>query len=144
MASAAAGGNADLLEDQVNVGDHLGHRMLDLNARVHLDEVELAVFVEKLDGADPEIADLAHRFRHRFADRIARARIERGRGAFLPDLLVAALQRTIAFAEVNGVALAVAKHLNFDVTRPLEIFLDVDGVVTEGGLGFGARGRKRD
>ncbi len=63
-----AGGDADLLEDQVDVGDHLGHRMLDLDARVHLDEIELAVLVEEFDGADAEIADLAHRLRHRLAD----------------------------------------------------------------------------
>ena len=56
-----AGGGADLLEDQVDVGDHLGHRMLDLDARVHLDEIELAVLVQELDGADAEIFDLAHR-----------------------------------------------------------------------------------
>jgi hypothetical protein len=29
--------------------------MLDLDAGVHLDEVELAVLVEELDGADAEI-----------------------------------------------------------------------------------------
>ena len=118
--------------------------MLDLNARVHLDEVEFAVLVEELDGADAEIADLAHRFGDRLADRVARAGVERGRGAFLPDLLVAALQRAIALAEMDGMALAVAKHLDFDVARALEIFLDIDGVVAERGLGFGARGRKRD
>ena len=54
-----AGGGADLLEDQVNVGDHLGHRMLDLDARIHLDEIELAVLVEEFDGADAEIVDMS-------------------------------------------------------------------------------------
>ena len=57
----AAGGDADLLEHEVDVGDHLGHRMLDLDAGVHLDEIELAVLVEELDGADAEIFELAHR-----------------------------------------------------------------------------------
>ncbi len=70
----AAGGDADLLEDQIDVGDHLGHRMLDLDARVHLDEIELAVLVEELDGADAEIVDLAHRLGDRLADLVARAR----------------------------------------------------------------------
>src|SRR5262249_50964247 len=140
----AAGGNADLLENQIDVGDHLGHRMLHLNARVHLDEAEFAVFVEKLDGADPKIADRAHGFRDRFADRIARTRVERGRGAFFPDFLVAALQRAVALAQVNRLALAVAKDLDFDMTRSLEIFLDVDGIVTEGGLGFGACRRQSE
>ncbi len=138
-----AGGDADLLEDQVDVGDHLGHRMLDLDARVHLDEIELAVLVEEFDGADAEIGNLAHRLGDRFADLVARLRVERGRGAFLHHLLVAALQRAIALAEMDGLALAVAQHLDFDVARLLQIFLDIDGVVAEGGLGFAARGRQR-
>ena len=58
----------------------------------------------------------------------------------LPDLLVAALQRAVALAEMDGLAGAVAEHLDLDVARLLEIFLDVDGVVAEGGLGLGARG----
>ncbi len=64
-----------------------------------------------------------------------------GRGAgLLPDLLVAALQRAVALAQMHGVALAVAEHLDLDVARAGEILLEIDGVVAEGGLGLGARG----
>ena len=77
----AAGGDADLLEHQVDAGDHLGHRMLDLDARVHLDEVELAVLVEELDRADAEIVELAHRLGDGLADlRRARAALSAGEG----------------------------------------------------------------
>ena len=72
--SSRAGGDADLLEDQVDAGDHLGHRMLDLNARVHFDEIEFAVLVEELDGADAEILHLAHRLGDGLADLVARRR----------------------------------------------------------------------
>src|SRR5256885_11927018 len=41
-----ARGDADLLLDDVDTGDHFGDRVLDLYARIHLDEVELAFFVE--------------------------------------------------------------------------------------------------
>ena len=139
----AAGGDPDLLEDEVDVGDHLGHRMLDLDAGVHLDEIELAVLVQELDRADAEIFELAHRLRDGLADGVARRGVERGRGAFLPDLLVAALQRAVALAEMDGAALAVAEHLDLDVARALQIFLEIDRVVAEGGLGLGARGRER-
>jgi hypothetical protein len=37
----------------------------------------------------------------------------------------------------NGVALAVAEHLDLDVARLGEILLDVDAVVAERGLGLG-------
>ena len=117
--------------------------MLDLDAGVHLDEVELAVLVQEFDGADAEIFELAHRLRHGLADRVARGGVERRRGAFLPDLLVAALQRAVALAEMDGAALAVAEHLNLDVARAFQIFLEIDCVVAERGLGLGARGGKR-
>ena len=38
-----AGGDADLRLDQVDAGDHFGHRVLHLDAGVDLDEVELVV-----------------------------------------------------------------------------------------------------
>jgi hypothetical protein len=47
----AAGGDADLLAHQVDAGHRLGDRMLDLQAGVHLDEVELAVLEQELQGA---------------------------------------------------------------------------------------------
>ncbi len=137
-------GDADLLEDEVDVGDHLGDGMLDLDARVHLDEIELAVLVEKLDGADAEIFQFAHRRGDGLADRLALGGVERGGGALLEDLLVAALQRAVALAEMDGAALAVAEHLDLDVARALEVFLEIDRLVAERGLRFGARGREGD
>ena len=40
-AERLAGGDANLLLDQVDAVDHLGDRMLDLDARVHLHEVDV-------------------------------------------------------------------------------------------------------
>ena len=34
----------ELLFNNVDPGDHLGHRMFDLHTRIHFDEIELAVF----------------------------------------------------------------------------------------------------
>src|SRR5689334_160521 len=56
---------------------------------------------------------------------------------------MAALQRTVAFAEMDGVAFAVAEHLDLDVTRLLKVTLEVNRVVAECRLRFGAGGRKR-
>ena len=41
-----AGGDPQLLGDEVDAGHHLGDRVLDLDARVHLDEVERPALVE--------------------------------------------------------------------------------------------------
>ena len=51
-------GEADLQRHEVEAGHHLGHRMLDLDARVHLEEVELAGvgIDDELDGAGAAIA----------------------------------------------------------------------------------------
>ena len=61
-----------------------------------------------------------------------------GRGSFLEYLLVAALERAIALAEMDRVALAVAKNLELDVARVAEIFLHVDGGIAERRLRLGA------
>ncbi len=64
------------------------------------------------------------------------------RRGFLEHLLVAALERAVALAEVDRVALAVAEHLELDVARVGEIFLHVDRVVAECRARF--RGRLAD
>jgi hypothetical protein len=46
---------------------------------------------------------------------------------------VAALHRAVAFAKVDGVAMIVREHLNFDMPGILKIFLKIDGIVAERG-----------
>ncbi len=53
-------------------------------------------------------------------------------------LLVTALQRAVALAQMDAAPMAVAEHLDLDVARLLEIFLDVDSAVTEGSPRFSA------
>src|SRR3546814_18378519 len=64
-----AGGNTQLPFDQIEPGDHLGHRMLDLQARVHFHDIEVhgtagtgavtIAIVYALDGAGADQADHA-------------------------------------------------------------------------------------
>ena len=138
-----AGGDADLLAHQVDAGHRLGDRMLDLQAGVHLDEVELAVLEQELHGAGAAILELAHGRGGQLADPVALLGVEGGRGGLLQHLLVAALQRAVALAEMHAVAVAVAQHLDLDVARLAEVFLEIDRVVAEGGLGLGAGQRER-
>ena len=72
-----AGGDADLLVHEVDPGDHLGDRMLDLDAGVHLDEVEFAVLVQELHRSRADIAQFLHRAGHRAADARAHVGVER-------------------------------------------------------------------
>ena len=137
------GGDADLLVNQVDAGDHLGDRMLHLDAGVHLDEIELAVLVEELDRSGAGILQLLHRLRDDAADALAHLGIEGRGGTLLPDLLVAALERAIALAEMDRIAPAVAENLDLDMARLFEVLLDIDRIVAEGGLGFRLCGGER-
>ena len=51
-----AAGDSDLPFDEVDAGDHLGDRVLDLQAGVHLEEEELAVLIDELDRAGVVVA----------------------------------------------------------------------------------------
>src|SRR6185312_15461298 len=84
-------GHAELFVDQVDAGDALGDRVFDLQPRIHLDEVELAVLVEKLDRAGARILELSHRGGADLAYLVALLGRDGRRGGLFPDFLVAAL-----------------------------------------------------
>ena len=115
--------------------------MLDLQARVHFQEVEVTVAVDdEFDGAGRGIA---HRLRKRtglFAHRLAGGLVEEGRGRLFDDLLVPALDRAFAFVEVDAIPVLVGQHLNLDVTRLRDELLDEDAVVAEAGRRLVLRG----
>src|ERR687891_727944 len=48
----------DLLLHQVHAGEHLGHGVLDLDTRVHLDKVELFVLDQELHGTSVRVPSL--------------------------------------------------------------------------------------
>ena len=106
--------------------------MLDLEPRVHFEEIEIAVAVDdELDRAGRAVSDRL-RERHRLrAHRRPRRRVEERARRLLDDLLVAALDRAFALAEMHDVAVRVAQHLDLDVARLLDVFLDEDAVVGE-------------
>ncbi len=55
---------------------------------------------------------------------------------------MAALQRTVALVEMNGVAVPVCKDLHLNMARRVDIFLDQDALVAESGLGLAHGGAK--
>src|SRR3546814_1170397 len=91
--------------------------MLDLHAGVHRDEVEAPVLVQELERAGAAVADAHAGFGADLADLGPLFVGDAGRGRFLDHLLVAALHRTVALAQVDRVALAVGQHLDLDVAR---------------------------
>ena len=75
------GGNAQLLLDEVDAGDHLGDRMLHLDTGVHLDEIELAVLVQELEGTRTAVADLETGAHTALTDELAHLVGDAGAGA---------------------------------------------------------------
>ena len=64
-------------------------------------------------------------------------------GAFLEQLLMAPLDRALALAEVDDVAVMIAEHLELDVARVLDVLLDVDVADAERRFGLALRGLER-
>jgi hypothetical protein len=59
-----------------------------------------------------------------------------GAGRLLEHLLVPALHRAVALAQVHHMALGVGEHLDLDVARARDIALDQHVVVAEAGQGL--------
>ena len=135
-----AAGDAELQLDEVEAGDGFGDGVLDLQARVHLHEEEVAGGVEQeLHRPDPFVTDRPDRADGGRAHRRAQRRRNRRRRRLLDQLLVPPLHRAVALAEVDGIAMAVADDLDFDVTRALDRPLDEQSRVAEGVLRLRAR-----
>ena len=127
-----AGGDADHLLDQVEPGDAFGDRVLDLQPRVHLEEVEAAVLADdELDRAGRLVVDRLRERDRLLAHRPARRVVEERARRLLDHLLVAALDRALALPQVDAVPVRIAEHLDLDVARLLDELLDEDAVVAE-------------
>ncbi|GAB7302805.1 hypothetical protein MAFF212519_06560 [Clavibacter michiganensis] len=140
--------DAHLRLHEVDVRHLLGHGVLDLDARVHLDEDVLPgarpVGVEQeLDRAGVDVADApGERDRvgvHGVADRGIQVR----RGRDLHDLLVPALHRAVALEQVHGLPRGVGEDLHLDVPGPEHRLLEEHGRVAERAVRLAHRGPER-
>ena len=139
-----AGRDADLLAHDVDAGHRLRDGVLDLHARVHLEEVVGAVGVEQsLDGPGRAVADGACGVDRDRADPSSELVVDRRRRRLLDELLMASLDRAVALAEVDDVPVRVGQDLHLDVSRIVEVALDVDGGVGEVRLALPSRSLER-
>jgi hypothetical protein len=141
QAQRLARGDAQLLLDEVEAGDELRHRVLDLEPGVHLEEEVLGRPVggdDELDGAGADVTAGERRPDGRGAHRLAlRRRQQRGR-RLLDHLLVPPLEAALALAEVDAAAVAVGEHLDLDVPRAPDVPLEQQLAVPERGHGLAA------
>ena len=127
------------LLDQIQSGNAFGHRMLDLQPGVHFQKIEVLVLTDhKLNGARALILDgfgqcnrlRAHRLTGRFGD-------ER-RGCLFDDLLMATLNRTFTFVQIDNVAMGVAQDLDLDVPWLQHVLFDEHPIIAKAAQGLAA------
>ena len=112
--------------------------MLHLKSGVHFQEVKTVAGLvrarhDQFDRAGAEIADRAGERDALLAHLLAHFRADEGRRRFFDHLLMAALDRTFAFVQIDDIAMLVAQYLDFNVARAFDELLDEDAVVTEAG-----------
>ena len=148
-----ASGHAQLPFHQVQAGDQLGHRVLHLQPGVHFHEVERAIRGgNELHRAGADIAHRPRRVHRRCAHRRTALFGHPGGRGFLQHLLVTALHRAVALEQVDHVAVAVGKYLDFDMARAEHVLFHQHLVIAEGigglapaaGQGGGKVGRTVD
>ena len=131
-------GDLDLGLDDVDAGHLFGDGVFDLNAGIHLDEIELLVvhIHQEFDGAGAFIADMGADAAAQIADLGPLFGRQIGGGRAFDDLLIAALDGAIAFVKMKDFAVLVAKDLHLDVAgaqnHPLQIAL----AIAKGGFGL--------
>ena len=129
-----ARGHKDLRAHKIEPRHFFGDRMLHLQARVHLEEIEgrlTAAADQELDGAGVDIPCRPGGSDRRCRHSLAQRRRQNRRRALLDDLLMAPLDRAIALEQVNDSAAAVAEHLHLDMMAPLDQALDIQRAVAE-------------
>src|SRR5919197_197782 len=137
-------GHPDLERDEVEAGDLLGHRVLDLEPGVHLEEGEAAVLVDDaLHGSRVDVARLLGERHRRLADPGPELRVDDGRGGLLDQLLMSTLHRAVPLAQEGHGAVRVGQDLGLDVVRSVEVALEEDLGAAEVRLGLPRRALQR-
>jgi len=130
-------GHQYLVLHQVTPGDHLRHRMLHLDTGVHLDEVVVPFAVhEELDGTGIEVPDMAGDLQGGSAELLPLGLGKAECRGKLHHLLVAALHRAVTLEEVHQVAMGIAEDLDLDMLGVLDVALQENRRVAEGGPGL--------
>ena len=140
VADGRALGEADLRLDDIDAGHLLGDGVLDLDARIDLDEVDRAGIGihQELDRAGALILGRMGDPDGVVAELVARLIVEIGRRRPLHDLLMAALHGAVALEQVDDGAVGIGQDLHLDMAGALDQLFQIDVVLAEGGLGLAA------
>ena len=114
-------GNTELLTHQINTGDLLGDRVLNLQTRIHLQERDGAVRSEqKLAGARALVASFGEDRAGCLIQPLCLLLTQERGGSLLNEFLVAALKRTIAGRNHLDVSVGIRQTLGLNVARGIQ------------------------
>ena len=114
--------------------------MFDLNPRIHLHEVIIPIAVkEKFHGTGGSIFNRFGGFHCGLTDFFAQLGSHNWRRSFFNEFLVTSLDRAVPLSKMNRFPFAVSKNLDFDMMRILDKSFDIQRVIFEARLRFGAR-----
>src|ERR1044071_7607834 len=113
--------------------------MLDLQTRVHLEKIEIVSGVsnEKLDRTRARVIHGAPDLHRCLTHAVSQLRIVDRRRTFFDDFLMATLNRTLAFAEMDHIAVRVAKYLYLNMAWTFDRLFEVQRRVAERRGSFG-------
>src|SRR6266403_2906870 len=106
--------------NQIYARHQFRHRVLDLNARIHFDEIKRTVLIhQEFNCARIGVPDLLQRAHDFHAQIFAPLGIHPWGRRLLDQFLVAPLNAAFPLTQMNDFAVLIAKHLKFNVTRVL-------------------------
>jgi hypothetical protein len=129
--------------NQIQAGCHLGNRMLNLQAGVHLKEVKLSTPVNEFHGPGVSVSSRPRDASGSLANLFADISRESRRRRFLEDLLETPLHRTFPFEQVHDIPEAITENLNLDMPWSFHKPLGIQSPVAEIALPFAPRLRHR-
>ena len=131
-AETFTGGYLNLSLYEVETGNFLSYRVLDLNTCIHLHEVEIAVLVnEELYSSRVIVSALFCRSDSCLTHFLSELAVNYRTRALLKYLLITALHRAVALAEVDVIAMSIGDYLNLDMVRIYEEFFYINSIVAE-------------
>ena len=136
-------GDAQLLPHQVHARDGLGHRVLHLDAGIHLDKIKMTRPVQdELHRPGAAVAGGLGGGHGGRAHASAQGLVQRTGGGLLDEFLIFSLDGTVPLPQMHHISVGVGQDLELDVPGRLDQLFHIQRAVAEAGLGLAPGGGK--